>query len=77
MQLVPCCTVNACPAIVSDPFRAFDWLAATVKPTEPFPLPLDPDVTVIQESLLMEVHGQPVAVAIATVGPIPPAAPTE
>jgi hypothetical protein len=69
--------VKACPAIVSDPFRAFDGLDATVKSTEPFPLPLDPDVTVIQGSLLTEVHVQPLAVATATVGPIPPAAPTE
>ena len=47
--MVPCCTVKACPAIVSDPFRAFDGLDATVKSTEPFPLPLDPEVTVIRK----------------------------
>jgi hypothetical protein len=77
VQLVPCCTVSVWPAIVSDPFLTFDGLARTVNPTVPFPLPIAPDVTVIQGSLLAAVHVHPFMADTLTVGPIPPPGPVE
>jgi len=77
VQLVPCSTVNVCPAIVRVPFLELPGLAATVTPTEPLPVPIDPDVTVIHESLLTAVQLQPLPAATLTVGATPPPAPTE
>jgi hypothetical protein len=74
VQVVPCVTVNVCPAIVTVPVLAFVGLAATAKVTVPFPFPITPDVTVIHESLLTTFHVQPLAAATLTVGPTPPAA---
>ena len=45
--------------------------AATLKPAVPFPDPVAPLVTVIQESLLAAVHEQPVATATVLL-PVPP-----
>jgi hypothetical protein len=61
-----CVTVSVCPAIVSVPVRGVaDVFAATVYATEPFPVPLPPLVTVIQDALLAPVHAQPlVAVTV-------------
>jgi hypothetical protein len=60
-------TVNARPATVSVPVR---WLvvvfAATEYPTEPFPLPFAPDVTVIQDAELDAVQLHPEVVVTAT-----------
>ena len=67
-----CCTENVCPAIVSDPLLALERLDATENATEPLPLPLAPDVIVIQESLLAAVHVHPFAAETLTVGPAPP-----
>jgi hypothetical protein len=75
VQLVPCCTVNVCPAIVSVPFLALAGFEATVKPTVPLPFPMAPDVTVIHESLLAAVQEHPLAAATLTVGPDPPEGP--
>ena len=52
MQSAACVTVNARPAMVRLPVRAPPVLAPTVNATEPFPVPLDPDVTVIHDALL-------------------------
>ena len=41
-------------------------LAAIEYPTLPFPLPEAPEVTVIQDALLVAVHAQPVIAATAT-----------
>ena len=51
-----CVTVNTRVAIVSVPVREAPVLVATVYATEPFPLPVDPDVTVIHDALLPAVH---------------------
>ena len=59
-------TVTVWPAIVKVPVRGVaDVFAATVYATEPFPVPLPPLVTVIQDALLAPVHAQPlVAVTV-------------
>ena len=59
-------TVTVCPAIVSVPVRGLvEVFAATVYATVPFPVPLPPLVTVIQDALLAPVHAQPlVAVTV-------------
>ena len=67
-----CETVNVAPAIVSVPVRAAPVLAATSKLTDPFPLPLTPDVTVSHGTLLPAVQVQPDVVATLTGPPGPP-----
>ena len=47
--------------------------AATLKPSDPFPLPLAGVVSVIQLTVLLAVHGHPALVVMPTV-PVPPAA---
>ena len=75
LQIPLCVTVSVCPAIVSVPVRG---LVAVFAPTEyatvPFPVPLSPLVTVIQDALLTPVHAQPVVVVTAVVNDPPPAA---
>ena len=68
-----CVTVNARPAIVRLVVRTAPVLALTVNATEPFPVPLDPAVTVTHDALLTAVQGQPCSVETAT-EPVPPAA---
>src|SRR5688500_16964076 len=46
---------------------------ATLKPSDPFPLPLAVVVSVIQVTVLLAVHGHPALVVMPTV-PVPPAA---
>ena len=67
-----CVTVNVCPAIVTVPVRVVlaCMLPSTLNATEPFPVPLAPDVTVIQAALLLAVHAQPVPADTVTV-PVP------
>ena len=68
MQLLslPCwLTVNVCPAIVTVPDRAV-LVGATVSLTVPSPVPLPPDATVIQLTLLAAVQAQPAAAATLT-----------
>jgi hypothetical protein len=50
---------------------------ATLNVTLPFPLPLEPDASVIHELLLWLVHAQPPAVETATEKPLPPPAATD
>lgn len=70
-----CETVNARPPIVKVPVRAAPVLAATLNPTEPFPVPLAPDVTVIHDALLLADHRQAACVDMPTL-PVPPDAAT-
>jgi hypothetical protein len=69
-------TVKVRPAIVSVPDRLGPLVAATVKFTVPFPVPLVPDVMVIHDALRVAVHAQPDPAVTATV-PLPPDAGTE
>ena len=73
-----CVTEKVWPATLMLPVRAAPVLfAATVNATEPFPLPLAPDVTVIQASLRLAVQLQLVPVADTVILPDPPAAAIE
>lgn len=69
--------MNVWPATVRVPLRAAPVLAATVKLTVPFPLPLAPDVIVNHGTLLDAVHEHPAAVVTATGVPAPPDAPID
>jgi hypothetical protein len=69
-------TLKGCPAIVSIPERAGPAFAATVKPTVPLPLPVAPDVTVIQVTWLVTLHAQPAVAVTAIAGPVPRRHPT-
>ena len=61
-------TVKVCPAIVTVPVLSFlPEGAAALYATDPLPEPLAPDVTVIQPSLLLAVHAQPLPADTATV----------
>jgi hypothetical protein len=75
VQAAPACvTVNVAPAIVSVPTRLLvAVLAEKENPTVPLPDPEDPDVRVIQEALLAEVHAHPAA-AVTVLLPEPAAA---
>ena len=66
-----CTTVRVFPAIVTVPVLSFLPLGAvTLYATVPLPVPLAPDVTVIQSALLLAVQAQPLVVDTATV-PVP------
>lgn len=68
-----CLTVKVCPAIDTVPSRSFlPEGADALNETDPLPVPLAPDVTVIQPTLLLAVQVQPLPVDTATE---PPAAP--
>ena len=67
--------MNLWPATVRVPVRALPVFAATVNATEPLPLPVAPDVTVIHASLRLAVQAQPVPVDTVRL-PEPPAATT-
>jgi hypothetical protein len=74
-DVVPACvTVNSRPAIVMVPERPPPLFAATRNATAPLPLPESPDVTVIQDALLMAVQSQPAALDTVIGEPVPPAA---
>jgi hypothetical protein len=69
--------VKVLPAIVTVPERAGPALAVTFMLTEPSPLPVDPDLTVIHPALLVAVHAQPAAAVTLTAGAVEAPAPTE
>ena len=71
-----CVTVNVWPATAMVPVRGPPVFAATVNATDPLPLPLAPDVTVIQPALLLAVQAQLVPADTAVL-PDPPAAAIE
>ena len=67
-------TVNVSPAIVTVPLRGdVDGFAATLKLTDPLPLPLAPDSTVMNGLFETAVQAQP-AVAVTVTTPDAPAA---
>ena len=74
MLLAACATVNVRPAIVSVPVRAAPVLPATLNATDPLPVPMAPDVTVIHSAALAEVHWHVLAAETVTGVPAPPAA---
>jgi hypothetical protein len=67
--------VNVWPAIVSVPVREAPTFSATVKTTEPLPVPVTPDVMVSHGTLLLAVHAQPLPAETLTV-PLPALAST-
>lgn len=71
-------TVKVRPAMVSVPVRAAPLFAATVKPTDPFPEPLAPEVMLSHAAWLVALQVQlpPDAVTVTGV-PLPPAAAVE
>jgi hypothetical protein len=69
-------TVNVWLAIVIVPLRAAPVFAATVKPTDPLPVPLAPEVTVIQAALVVAVHAQ-LAGAVTSTEPVAPMSVTD
>ena len=70
--------MNVWLAIVIVPLRAAPVFAATVKPTDPLPVPLAPDVTVIQDALLTAFQVHVLTDVVTAIGvPAPPAAATD
>lgn len=70
--------MNVWLAIVIVPLRAAPVFAATVKPTDPLPVPLAPDVTVIHDALLTAFQVQVLTDVVTAIGvPAPPAAATD
>ena len=59
--------------MVNVPDRALPVLAAAVNATDPFPVPVAPDVTVSHVALLVAVHEHPLAAVTFTGVPAPPA----
>jgi hypothetical protein len=60
-------TLNVCPAIVTVPVRDdVTAFAKTLIATVPFPLPVEPDVTLIQAALVRAVQLHPVAAVTVT-----------
>jgi hypothetical protein len=74
LHVTPACvTVTVLPATVNVPLlEAVTELAATEYPTEPFPLPLAPFVTVIHVTLELAVHAQPLGLVTVNVPVDPP-----
>jgi hypothetical protein len=62
-----CVTVKVCVAIVTVPVRSAPVFAVRLRATVPLPEPVAPDVTVIHDVLLAEVHEQPSPVITLTV----------
>jgi hypothetical protein len=70
--IVPVCvTLNDWPAIVSVALRAAPPFAATLKVTDAGPLPLAPDMIVIQSTGLDAIHVHP-SPAVTAIVPDPP-----
>lgn len=59
--------MKVCPPIVSVPVRSDPGLAAIENATAPLPIPVAPEVTVIQLTFDVAVHAQPAAADTATV----------
>lgn len=62
-----CVNVKVPVAIDTVPVRSGPVFAATVRSTCPFPLPGEPDATVIHGTLLVAVQAQPVPAVTVTV----------
>jgi hypothetical protein len=63
--------------MVSVPVRAGPVFGSTLNRTEPFPLPLAPDVMLIHGALLVAVHVQPPVVDTCTFVSLSPLAGTD
>ena len=68
--------MKVAPAIVRVPVRAAPVFGWALNPTEPFPVPLAPEVIVSHPVLLVAVHAQTLVVVTPTV-PVPPVAATD
>jgi hypothetical protein len=64
---VRCVTVKVWPAIVTVPVRSAPVFAVRLRRTDPFPVPVAPDVTVMNAALLVAVHAQPAPAVTVTV----------
>ena len=62
-----CVNVKVRVAIVTVPVRTAPVFAATVRRTCPFPVPGEPEATVIHDALLVAVHAQPAPAVTLTV----------
>ena len=69
-----CVTLNVWPAMLRVPARGPPVLAATLNPTDPFPLPLAPEVTSTHPALLLAVQVQPLPLVDTSTVPVPPVA---
>ena len=67
-----CVTVTLLPAMTTVAVRAPPVLAATVKATVPLPVPLAPEVMVIQ-ALVVELDQAQLPPALTVTDPVPPA----
>jgi len=67
-----CVTVTVVEATLTVPVLARPLFAATLNVAAPLPLPLAPDVIVIQDALLCAVQVQPLGADTDTDAPVPP-----
>jgi hypothetical protein len=67
-----CVTVTVVEATLTVPVLARPLFAATLNVAAPLPLPLAPDVMVIQDALLWAVQVQPLGAETDTDAPVPP-----
>jgi hypothetical protein len=74
VHLLACETVKVCPAMVKVPERASPAFAATEYRTDPVPVPVAPEVMVIQGAWLVAAHTHPAAVVTVTGAGVPPVA---
>ena len=65
-------TINSLPPTVIFPVRAGLTLGATVKVTTPFPVPGEPLLIVIHESVVTAVQVQPALLVVTLKLPVPP-----
>ncbi len=69
-----CVTVTVCPATVTVPIRSAPESAATLMTAPPLPLPLAPDVSVMNDADVLAVQAQPLCVVTDRVAAPPIAA---
>ena len=67
-------TVKVLPAMVMVPLRAGPVFPDAEYPTVPLPVPLEPEVMVIQSALLVAVQVQVLSEAVTVILPFPPEA---
>lgn len=74
MHALACETVKILPAMVKVPERALPTFASTEYRTDPVPVPVAPEVMVIQGASLVATHAHPAAVVTVTGAGVPPVA---
>jgi hypothetical protein len=67
-------TVKVLPAMVMVPLRAGPLFSDAEYPTVPLPVPLAPEVMVIQSALFVAVQAQALSEAVTLILPVPPGA---